>query len=333
MQRPPQAQATIDEIAKLAEAKSPQQQLAIQVLGKTRNGRETQLPRLLAMINRNPDQIDVAVVTALTEFGNGAKPAVPRLIDLLNKDDTLPALRIPLIAALAKLGSDSDAAAVAVVKQLSGSEPQVQNYASYHLSQFGPRVIEPLRKWLRENPEPDPSPDPQMGQVTRHRQALSALNQLGPRAAPAMPELLTLLPKLSGQDREIALFTFRQFGSSARPQLCVMLKSSDVEQRRAAAEILRAGGGPQPAAQELREPLTAALADDDARVRMWAAAALWVLDPQRSPDPKLVEILTSGLKGDDITLRPIAAGALKQLPQLDPTLLGAFCSARWISSS
>lgn len=320
VQTPPQTEATVEYISNLAETKSPVQATAIQVLGRTRVGREKQLPRLLALLKA--DKVEISTISALGELGAAAKPAVPRLVELLDSDQTENGMRRQLIQVIAKLSPDSEAAAAAIVKQFSSSDSQTRSFAANYILRFGVLAIEPVRKWLRSNPSIDQQPDQNRGLITPHRSAFQLLAAMGTKAAPALPELMAVLPKVSGTDREVAMSALREIGRPTRDLMREMLKSSDVESRRLAAEYLRTQSNAFDEPTETRAALQAALKDDDARVRMWAVAGLCAMN-RGTRDPKWVELIRSGIRSEDAALRPIAAGTFHSFAGNDPALLAA----------
>jgi HEAT repeat protein len=180
--------------------------------------------------------------------------------------------------------------------------------------------------------------------------AVRALGKLGPRAAPAVPDLVGIMDRLRGDEleplQEAVVEALGLIGSAARPALPALARaaarSTDIElaRRRAVDQILGAPDAANvdallaqlasrdaslrvraakaladlgPAARGAASALVAALADPDNDVRRGAIAAYRAVLPGAKPPTEFVRAIAVDLKDADATVRLLAARALGRL--------------------
>ncbi len=246
---------------------------------------------------------------ALGRLGRKAAEAVPALIATLgDKDqevsravrDALEAVasrqHVPLVAALLR----------------KDRQPRARVAAAYLLAAlpFDPKqTVQPLRQALQ-----DESTEVQ-------REAAFALGRLGPRAQPAIPELLAALRKYMGTSDEkvqvarAAACTLGLIGPGAKEAVPTLVLALDHETLQAGAT--RALGCLGPAAQDVIPRLIRLLGDRNANryVRRNAAEALGKLG---AGQPSALRALIEHSNDPDEQVRPAIATALRKLQAAKP---------------
>jgi hypothetical protein len=164
--------------------------------------------------------------------------------------------------------------------------------------------------------------------VKRHDEAFSRafsavheLAAMGPRAIPAIPVLVEIMdgPRRDHSSHDMSLQAEISGAISLIGRFCVpeqidALTADDPKTRKAAAKTLGATAGRfQEIAQESIVPLTQAIDDEDASVRLAAIHAISSFGPRARV---AVPALKRALKDDDPQVREIAALVLKYV---DPT--------------
>lgn len=128
-------------------------------------------------------------------------------------------------------------------------------------------------------------------------QALQALLQMGPAAAPAASAVLELVDDLDFPPftRFRAVAALRVMGPAAAPAFREALADKAVRRRRNAVTALAELG---PRAEEMVPALSGRLKDDDQRVRVGAARALWLVG--QTTDAVMVPLLWAARHGDAV---------------------------------
>lgn len=180
--------------------------------------------------------------------------------------------------------------------------------------------------------------------------AARALGKLGPRAAPAVPDLVGIVDRLRGDEleplQEAVVETLGLIGSAARPALPALARAAarttDIElaRKKAVDQILNAPDSANvdalavqlasrdpslrvraakaladlgPAARGAAPALVVALADPDNDARRAAIAAYRAVLPGTKPPPEFVRAIAVDLKDSDPTVRLLAARTLGRL--------------------
>ncbi len=151
--------------------------------------------------------------------------------------------------------------------------------------------------------------------------AISAIGDIGPAAAPAVPALITVLKgplgetpenfdgKRAANSRSAAAAALGNIGPAAKdaiPVLSAALKDDNIPVRRWSATSLGEMGSD---GRSVMPALVAALADADPQVRRYAIQSLQKIGPSRDVTPSLANALHDA----DPTVRDAAASLLKSL--------------------
>ena len=205
---------------------------------------------------------------ALDALASLGEPAVPRLVDILDKHKEL---RVEVVYTLGQIGPPAAAATDALAKLVSDKDVNLATEAILALGKIGPaakNAVPALCAALQ-----------QKGETNAHAIIL-ALGNIGPQAASAEP---FLLKAIESKDKALAVIAARSFieiqppsatskaADKAVPVLVAGLGDSLPETRKAAAESLAALG---PLAHKAIPALEKAEKDDVKAVREAAAKAL-----------------------------------------------------------
>jgi|GEM_PF-5196780 len=241
------------------------------------------------------------IFETLGRLGSRAKPAVPKLVELLNISLDKNSGSVEIAAVLGKIGPEANAAAPALVKQLMwsdesdeyGDEPRTRTA----LMHVGPTVLPALVEGLAKFSDDDDhcvrilevigqfagKADSVVGSLVhfcrdeRREVRAAAAQTLGQiRGSPeiVVPELLRLLKDDRPLVRERAALSLAAFKAAAGPAISALttaLKDEYIDVRAAAAESL---GNLGPPARMAVPALKNMLADPSPSVQAAAATAL-----------------------------------------------------------
>ncbi|MCA9052700.1 MAG: HEAT repeat domain-containing protein [Planctomycetaceae bacterium] len=226
-------------------------------------------------------------------LGRPAAELTPHVIEILEGDDTLPLDRLLALEALARIGAAHARTLSAIVSVLDGRSladasggemmddedfrQRLRTGAAEVLVLFGPAgspAIPSLLQAARSDHEP----------LRR-----AAVTTLGPIGNPLVTDALidTLLLDESPAVRDAAAVSLAQLGAESTDVFVPMLGDPEAATRIRAADGLRRIGKPAAAAVA---PLQQMLTDQDLKVRVAAAEALWTLTG--ALDPALDSALT-----------------------------------------
>lgn len=217
---------------------------------------------------------------ALGRMGPAARPASPALREALRCDE--PQLQLWAAWALLAIGEDACAVTPTLIALLGGKEPTHRMEAARLLGWIGPEARPAIPALVRLT-------------VTQNypdgTQAIQALIRIG---APAIPELIQLMPMNNplGQRRLAAVL--KQFGTEAVRPLMHRLDDPRPEIRAGAAQMLEELGHQARAAAPRLEEL---LFDHNRAVRVAAAEALVQIN--RRPNLKVLRFLRQVLEDKD----------------------------------
>ena len=127
-----------------------------------------------------------SAASALALLGKDAAPAAKALADCLGNPDT----RLPALRALGAIGPESAVALRQMTGLIRNKDYFVRMSVAFALGSMGPDAIEPLRLALHDT-------YPSVVQA-----AGDGLSKMGPAAKPAVPDLIALLLKPSGEVRQ-----------------------------------------------------------------------------------------------------------------------------------
>jgi HEAT repeat protein len=288
-----------------------------------------------AQVIRDTDDLVVRARVAAALARMGPKQ-VPVLAVALGLEDA--GLSFGAARALAALGPQAKPAAPHLARQLKSLSPRVRIVSALALYRIDkrPAAVAALRKELS-------------GSGDDLAWAAWALEQCGPDAAPAVPELVAQLTNRSEFIRRYAFLALESIGQPAVAPLVKALDSKQPRQRVEAAEALGRIGpeaeaavpaligltqtappGPRAAAaralgrigsadRKTLDALQKSLRDSDAVVRREAALALQRLGPRAA---SLAAPLSEALRDSDRPTRRAAAAALARIgtPAVKPLL-------------
>lgn len=271
------------------------------------------VPLLLAVMEEDGQGDDAPrlwAVKALALFGPVAKPAVPRLIELLWNEDRPVTERLAPLEALSQIGTAHPDVVPTLIEVLSyrpRAAARVSERAAAEFRELAADAIAYLGP-------PAGAAVPALIRATRddvervRRKAVSALGSMGQTAEIAIPAVVELMVfDESPAVRDAAATALAGIGPAALPVLQHLLNDEDPEVRwRAADAVGKLGADARGAAPALRQLLR----DDNSNVRMHAVEALWeTTRDARQVVPTLVE----GLQSED---RQIRIRSFRQLANL-----------------
>ena len=157
----------------------------------------------------DPDmQVRRAAAAALAERGAAALPAAERLRQLL----TDPDVRLVAARALRSIGPDAEGAADAIAVLFDEDDSYVRMIGALALGGLGEQSVSALRKALRDR-------EPQVVKIAGH-----ALADLGPAAAPAVPDLIPMIGHENEQVRRAAFKAVQGIGPAAAPAVDALVR-------------------------------------------------------------------------------------------------------------
>ena len=312
---------------------------AIDDLGE-RHAHASQVVRPLEkMLTDEDPQVRWRTARTLGEYGSQAKSSAASLRKLLTDND--PIVQYHAAIALGKIDDKSDETVEALIAVATSKDARVARAAIAALHELKPgpqRVAEALANALKSNDkavalhaleaivEEGKNALPLLKEALGHPEtayvACAAIEQLGPEAAPVVPELAGLLGTTKHSQLLIqellALAAIGPGAESAAPQIKPLLATeTDATVPVAAAYALGSIG-----AKDADAELQAATEKSDPFLKMIATWALAKLHPDDQAALKAaVDQLTQGLKNDDVTIRNAAAKSLQSL-QAPPEMVG-----------
>jgi HEAT repeat protein len=159
------------------------------------------------------------------------------------------------------------------------------------------------------------------GDVKSQLAALKALEQLGPKAAPAISALIVAFTSEDANVRRQISVTLREIKEGVVPALIKALKDEKRNVRRGAAETMWMM---ERRAEEAVPALIEALEDEDVNVRQAACASIAMLGPRAKA---AVPVLCEKLKKGDAGLSVYAIGAFQQMGPQAKDAVPALCAA------
>ncbi|MDB6019914.1 MAG: repeat-containing protein [Pedosphaera sp.] len=238
------------------------------------------------------------VIEILQELGPDARPAVPALIEALNRNS--PALQLRSAYALSKINLQVQAPIPVMVNLLTNQSIQVRAGAACVLGEFGPKAATAVPLLLLAVQNPD---------VSLRSMSARALGLIGPAAVPATPFLIQNLDDKNG---EVLMWTAKALGQLGRdakaaiPRLSQMAESDNDEIGRWSIEALGEMG------PEAVPALVQALKNSKGYNQQFAANALAKIGPEATNAlPAMLEALDDEKTG-------VVTRALKVLGGMGP---------------
>lgn len=314
---------------------------AIDDLGERHEQAAQVVPELIKLLEDSDPQIRWRTTRTLGEYGGQAKSAVAGVRKLLAESD--PVVQYHAAVALGKLEDKSDETVMALVTAATHKDPRVARAAISAIRNLKPgpqRVAEVLGNALKSDDqaitlhameavvEMGGQSTPFLKEALKNPDtaylACTAIEQIGPEAAQAVPELVVILDKTKHSQMLIqTLLALASIGSgaeSATPQITPLLEmSTDDTVPVAAAYALGSIG-----AKNVDSALQKAAQNEDPFLQMMAMWALAKLHPEDAAATKAaIEKLTQSIKSDNPTIRMAAAKSLFSL-QLPPEVVAPY---------
>ncbi|REJ64572.1 MAG: HEAT repeat domain-containing protein [Planctomycetota bacterium] len=340
----PEAKAAVPAMLELLDAGQPETQLrVVEALGDI--GDPAAIPKLIEVLQGHPSKIEIVAAHALAKFGPAAKDAeellvkgveegeaeddvvkqtvyahslamifpddearktkaVELLVEMLKSDEAR--LRTAAAEALVLLDADPRIVRKPMLAALASADEESRQAMLSTIARLGEKVVPRLREALK-NPEGRPY-------------VATILGEIGPDAAPAVPDLVAALEGESADVRAQILFAIGNIGEGIAPAMSAAqaaLADEDVAVQRAAVYVLgRMGAEAKEAIDDLTPLMTVEdQEDDDAMaLALYAAWAIVSIDPSDSePVRAAVPHLIRGLSHSDIAVRVEAAESLGKL--------------------
>lgn len=242
-------------------------------------------------------QLREAAMVILINLGPASAPAVPKLLPFLEKKNQE---RIMGVIALGRIGPGATAAVDALLPLLKHDDPMLRAQASLALAKIG-RKLEVVLPALVELLETSKGRELEVPIV--------AFTELGPAAAPAIPDVKALVRSDSERTRIGAIYTLSKIGvkqpKAILPTLEKVLLADPAWTVRceAARRIGDLGGAGASAIPSIER----AIQDKDVQVRKWCVNALEAIGEKGVP------ALTRALAHSDHVVRRDAAEGLGRL--------------------
>ncbi len=328
------AEPTLDQMLKSAASGSAKERYtAIDDLGERHANAEQVVPKLLPLLEDKDPKVRWRAARTLGEYRGQAKQAVEGIRKQLKDKD--PIVQYHAAVALGKLEDNSDENIEALVTDVATSkDPRVARAAIEairHLKPGPKRVAEVLGKALKSG---DPALTVQALEaiVAEGKMALpflkealknpdteyvacAAIEQIGPEAAEAVPELTKLLKDTKHSQVQIQLLlALAAIGPDAAPaeaEVKSVLESSKDATVPVAAAYALGSIGAKDSDAELKHASTK---DNNALLQtmaFWATAKLHPDD--KAAQKTAIEKLTQAMKSDKVAVRSAAAKSLQSL--------------------
>lgn len=346
----PDAKPAVPAILKVLDGGQPETQLlAVETLGEI--GDESAIPKLIEVLKDHPFDIEINAAFALSKFGPAAKDAAEHLEKGLKSDDE--AMRTVCAYSLAMIFPEDEARKTAAIggllKALQSEEQRIRVAAAGALIRLNPdpEILKaPFLKAFESADEDTriamfaavgsigeevvPRLQRALKEPAVRRYAATALGEMGPKAAAAVPDMVAALDGESAEVREQILMAIGHVGEgiqAAAPAAKAALADEDVHVKRAGIYVLGRLGAD---AKDSAGDLFALLAGDkkDEELATFAAWALAAIEPGNADYAKeSVSLLAAALQSPRIGIRIEAAEALGQLGGLAKDAVSALEAA------
>ena len=322
---------TVEQLVKSAVSGSTEvRYTAIDDLGERHEQAALAVPALTKLLQDSDPQIRWRAARTLGEYGELAKESAKGLRKQLADGD--PIVQYHAAVALGKLEDPSDENVTALVDAATNKDSRVARAAISAIRNLKPgpkRVSEVLGKALKSNDKAvtlhaleaivaeGANAAPFLKEALQNPDtaylACTAIEQIGPDAAPTAPELAAILGKTKHSQLLIqtllALASIGPAAESAGPQIAPLLSSDDTTVPVAAAYAIGSIG-----AKSADAELKKAAAKSDPFLQMMAVWALAKTHPDDQAAMKTaVEKITHELKNDNVGIRNAAAKSLQSL--------------------
>ncbi|MBA2114322.1 HEAT repeat domain-containing protein [Bremerella alba] len=291
---------------------------------------EKAIPALTSALDSDDAELQRRAARSIAQFGKEAHTATPALAKLL--DSPIPKVRAYAAYALGKIGNGSDKSLPKLIELITDQDANVRREALEAMLEMDadPEVTLPIMVNVLEKADPAMvlpvlSELAEMGDkaVPRLRTALQnekaaywaclVAAEMGPNAAPAVPELTAVLDSKDAEVRMHALIALGEIGPAAKPALSRVVKalqSDDVPAVKYSAAFALAAMEDSQATEALQK----AAAGEDAFLSLisyYAVAKLNSDDKQKMTTA--ATFLVEAMKNENPNVRAAAARCLANL--------------------
>jgi HEAT repeat protein len=322
---------TASDLSTSVNGKGKSQLKAIDELGARHENGSAAVPKLRELLKSDDVQVRWRAARALGDYGSLAKDAAGDLLKLLKDKDAV--VQYHAAIALGKIEDKSDETVSGLVDAATDKDPRVARAAIAALRKLKPgpgRVTAALKEALKSNDqavtlhaleaivEQRGKAVPLLKETLKQPEtaylACAAIDQIGPEAADAVPELMELLGKSKHSQLVIqALLALASIGpaaESAEAGIAPLLESKTDDTIPIAAAYALGSIG----AKDSDGALKTAMAKQDPFLHMVAA---WALAKNHPDDEQMMKqavgALTKGLSSEDAKMRTAAAKGLQML--------------------
>jgi len=293
--------AAAEDLAKVRQSLQSQQLdvrlAAVATLAREKENVPEAVTILSGLLHDSAAEVRARAAEALGHHGPAAASARSALVEKLADPETT--VRRAAAKALGRLGADPEVTLPLLVKLLEDKDPSVRNRAMDSLAESGAQGLDRLIASL--------------GNEKTAYWACLIVNEIGPKAAAAVPALVKLLDDPQIDVRREAILALGSIGaaaSSAVPQLSKIL--DDPQQATAATYALgRIGKAPSPEAEAKIEQATTGSDAVRQTVSLWALARFHLQN--KDLVAKAASRLVERLNSDDARVREAAIHGLIDL--------------------
>ncbi len=254
-------------------------------------------PALAKLLDSPIPKVRAYAAYALGKIGNGSSKALPKLIKLITDED--PTVRREALEAMLEMDADPSVTLPIMVNVLEKADPAMVLPVLSELAEKGDKAVPRLRKALKY---------PKAAYW-----ACLVAAEMGPDAAPAVPELRSVLDSDDAEVRMHALIALGEIGPAAKPALDRVIKALQSDEvpavKYSAAFALAAMEDAQ-----ATEALQKAAEGDDAFLSLMSYYAVAKLNPEdKQKMTTAATFLVEAMKNENPNVRAAAARCLANL--------------------
>ncbi|MEW4562970.1 HEAT repeat domain-containing protein [Bremerella sp. JC770] len=291
---------------------------------------ETAVPALTEALSSDDSELQRRAARALAQFGKDAHTATPVLSKLL--DSPIPKVRAYAAYALGKIGNGSNKALPKLIKLITDEDPTVRREALEAMLEMDadPNVTLPIMVDVLDKADPamvlpvltemakeGEKAIPRLKTALKNEKAAYwaclVAAEMGPKAAPAVPELTAALDSKDVEVRMHALIALGEIGPAAQPaasRVIKALQSDDVPAVKYSAAFALAAMEDAQATEALQK----AAEGDDAFLSLMSYYAVAKLNPEdKQKMTTAATFLVEAMKNENPNVRAAAARCLANL--------------------
>lgn len=273
------------------------QRRAARALAQFGKDAHTASPALAKLLDSPIPKVRAYAAYALGKIGNGSNKALPKLIELIADED--PTVRREALEAMLEMDADPEVTLPIMVNVLEKADPAMVLPVLSEMAEKGEKAIPRLRKALQN-------------EKAAYWACLVAA-EMGPDAAPVVPELTSVLDSKDAEVRMHALIALGEIGPGAKPAIAKVTKALQSDEvpavKYSAAFALAAMEDPQ-----ATEALQKAAEGDDAFLSLMSYYAVAKLNPEdKQKMTTAATFLVEAMKNENPNVRAAAARCLANL--------------------